>query len=123
MFACTFKRFPNVQVILGHMGETLPYLLWRFDSQWQCWLGETLPTDELPSTIIKRHFAVTTSGVCDPGALADAIGAMGEDRVMFSVDYPYEDTAIAARFIETAPLSSQARDKICHGNAERILKL
>lgn len=123
VFAGTFTRFPNLQVILGHMGETLPYLLWRFDSRWECWLGETLQTDQLPSSIIKRHFAITTSGVCDPGALADAIGALGEDRVMFSVDYPYEDTATAARFIETAPLSPDVRAKVCHGNAERILKL
>lgn len=123
VFAGTFNRFPNVQVILGHLGETLPYLLWRFDSRWECWLGETLRTDQLPSAIIKRHFAITTSGVCDPGALAHAIGAMGEDRVMFSVDYPYEDTAIAVRFIETAPLSPQVREKVCYGNAQRILKL
>ncbi|MEP9354108.1 amidohydrolase family protein [Xanthobacter sp. KR7-65] len=123
VFAGTFKRFPNVRVILGHMGETLPYLLWRFDSRWQWWEGGPLPQDQLPSTIIKRHFAVTTSGVCDPHALAAALGAMGEDNVMFSVDYPYEDTAIAAAFIEAAPLSSAVRAKVCYGNAERILKL
>ncbi|WP_231711375.1 amidohydrolase family protein [Xanthobacter dioxanivorans] len=123
VFAGTFKRFPKARVILGHMGETLPYLLWRFDSRWACWLGETLPPDQLPSAIIRRHFAVTTSGVCDPGALAAAIGAMGEDNVMFSVDYPYEDTPTAAAFIETAPLPPGVREKVCHGNAERILKL
>jgi 2,3-dihydroxybenzoate decarboxylase len=58
-------------------------------------LGEDLQPDARPSAIIKRHFAITTSGVCDPGPLAEAIGALGEDNVMFSVDYPYEDSQIA----------------------------
>ena len=77
----------------------------------------------MPSAIIKRNFVITTSGVCDPGALADAIGAFGEDSVMFSVDYPYEDTQTAATFIEAAPISEEVRAKVCYGNAERILRL
>ena len=105
------------------MGETLPYLLWRFDSRWQEELGEDLPPEALPSAIIKRHFAVTTSGVCDPGALAAAIAALGEDSVMFSVDYPYEDTPTAAAFIDSAPISGAVRAKVCHGNAARLLRL
>lgn len=123
VFGGTFTRFPGLKILLGHMGETLPYLLWRFDSRWQCTLGETLPPDQLPSAIIRRHFAITTSGVCDPHALTDAIAAMGEDAVMFSVDYPYEDTPTAAAFIEAAPLEARVRAKVCHANAERILKL
>ncbi|ABS67298.1 amidohydrolase 2 [Xanthobacter versatilis] len=123
VFGGTFTRFPTLKVILGHMGETLPSLLWRFDSRWQCALGETLPPEQLPSAIIRRHFAITTSGVCDPTALAAAIAALGEDAVMFSVDYPYEDTSAAAAFIEAAPLDPAVRAKVCHANAERILKL
>ena len=49
--------------------------------------------------------------------------ALGEERVLFSVDYPYEDCSVAAEFIETAPISETARGKICHGNAERLLRL
>jgi 2,3-dihydroxybenzoate decarboxylase len=123
VFAGTFKRFPKLKIILGHMGETLPYLLWRFDSRWPLELGEDLPRDALPSATIKRHFVITTSGVCDPNSLADAIAALGEDSVMFSVDYPYEDTQTAAAFIESAPISEAVRAKVCHGNAERILRL
>jgi 2,3-dihydroxybenzoate decarboxylase len=123
VFGGTFTRFPRLKIILGHMGETLPFLLWRFDSRWECQLGETVPPESLPSTIIKRHFAITTAGVCDPAPLADAIAALGEDSVMFSVDYPYEDTQTAANFIETAPLSEAVRAKVCHGNAQRILRL
>ena len=123
VFAGTFKRFPKLKIILGHVGETLPYLLWRFDSRWQLELGEDLPRDALPSAIIKRHFVITTSGVCDPNPLAGAIAALGEDSVMFSVDYPYEDTQTAAAFIESAPISEAVRAKVCHGTAERILRL
>jgi 2,3-dihydroxybenzoate decarboxylase len=123
VFGGTFKRFPKLKIILGHMGETLPFLLWRFDSRWQCELGQELPPDELPSAIIRRNFTITTSGVCDPRPLADAIGALGEDNVMFSVDYPYEDTQTAATFIESAPISEVVRAKVCHGNAERVLQL
>jgi 2,3-dihydroxybenzoate decarboxylase len=123
VFGGTFRRFPKLKVILGHMGETLPFFLWRFDSRWELALGQQLPPDELPSAIIRRNIAITTSGVCANAPLTDAITALGEDNVMFSVDYPYEDTPIAATFIDTAPLSEAVRAKVCHGNAERILKL
>jgi 2,3-dihydroxybenzoate decarboxylase len=123
VFGGTFTRFPKLKIILGHMGETLPFLLWRFDSRWQCELGEELPPDALPSAIIRRHFAITTAGVCAPAPLAEAIASLGDDSVMFSVDYPYEDTQAAAAFIESAPISEAVRAKVCHGNAERILQL
>lgn len=123
VFGGTLTRFPKVRIILGHMGETLPFLLWRLDSRRQFDLGETLPPEALPSAIIRRSIKVTTSGVCDPGALAATIQALGEDNVMFSVDYPYEDPDIAAGFIDTAPLSEEVRAKVCHGNAERLLGL
>jgi 2,3-dihydroxybenzoate decarboxylase len=123
IFSGTFMRFPKIRVILGHMGETLPYFLSRFDSRWQFFLGEKRPKEELPSIIFLRHFYITTSGVCDPAALHHAISVMGEDRVMFSVDYPFEDSQTAAHFIDTAPLNEQLRAKICHENARRILKL
>lgn len=123
VFGGTFTRFPTVKVILGHMGETLPYLLWRLDSRRACDLGVDLREEEKPSFLIRRNIAITTSGVCDPSALTDAIAALGEDNVMFSVDYPYEDSTVAAAFIEAAPLTETVRGKVCAGNAARLLKL
>ncbi len=123
VFAGTFKRFPRLKIILGHMGETLPHLLWRLDSRWEMELGEKLPRDDLPSAIIRRNIMITTSGVCDSNALVGALAALGEDSVMFSVDYPYEDSTTAGAFIESAPVSETVRAKVCHGNAERILRL
>jgi 2,3-dihydroxybenzoate decarboxylase len=123
VFSGLFKRFPRLKVILGHMGETLPYLLWRLDSRFDLQVGKPLPPEEQPSAIIKRHFAITTSGVFDPGPLSYAIGAMGEDSVLFSVDYPYEDSKVAADFIDSAPLGDVVRTKVCSGNASRLLRL
>ncbi|MOA05129.1 Amidohydrolase [compost metagenome] len=61
--------------------------------------------------------------MCSHAALTGAIGEMGAESVLFSVDYPYESTATAAEFIETAPLDEATRALVCHGNAARILKL
>ena len=123
VFSGLFKRFPRLKVILGHMGETLPYLLWRLDSRYRLQVGQAIPPEEQPSAIIKRHFVITTSGVFDPGPLSFAISAMGEDNVMFSVDYPYEESKVAADFIDSAPLGDAVRVKICRSNASRILRL
>ena len=122
VFGGVFDRFPGARLILGHMGETLPYLLWRFDSRWQIAKhGRTL--NRRPSEYIKDNIAVTTSGVCSNEPLLCALAALGEDRVMFSVDYPFEATAEAVAFIARAPVSEGVRAKVCHGNAERLLRL
>jgi 2,3-dihydroxybenzoate decarboxylase len=123
IFAGTFKRFPRLKVILGHMGETLPYLLWRIDDRYALQTGRPLAPDERPSFFFRRNFVITTSGVCDPNPLADALAALGDDNVLFSVDYPYQDSQQAGDFIEGAPLSDAVRAKICSGNAKRVLHL
>jgi 2,3-dihydroxybenzoate decarboxylase len=123
VFSGVFERYPKARVILGHMGETLPISLWRFDSRWPVSQHglQTLP--EPPSFYIKRNIAITTSGVCSHSALRCALDSMGEDNVMFSVDYPFEETEIASSFIESAPVSEAQRQKVASGNAERILHL
>ena len=122
VFGGVFDSFPGVTLILGHMGETLPYLLWRLDSRSRFQVQAGQPT-RLPSEVIKKNIVITTSGVCADSALLCALSALGEDSVLFSVDYPFEDGEVAAQFIESAPISESTRVKICHGNAERILRL
>ncbi len=117
-----FDRFPDLNIILGHMGEALPYLLWRIDSRFKIYR----PKVELarpPSEYIRRNFFATTAGTCQAEALICAMQALGADRIMFSVDYPLEDGAQAARFIEAAPISEQEREMICFRNAARLLRL
>jgi 2,3-dihydroxybenzoate decarboxylase len=117
-----FDRFPRLSVILGHLGEVLPYALWRIDSRFKVYRPRT-ELRQLPSCYIRRNFLVTTAGACQAEALLCAVNALGADRVMFSVDYPLEDSMEAARFIEAAPVSEQDRELICWRNAARLLRL
>jgi 2,3-dihydroxybenzoate decarboxylase len=122
LFGGVFDRFPGVTVILGHMGEFLPFQRWRFDSRFAVYpFGITLK--RAPSEYIGTNIVITTSGVCSGPTLAAAIGEMGAQAVMFSVDYPYESSAIAATFIEEAPIDEATRALVCHGNAERLFGL
>ncbi|MBW3129803.1 amidohydrolase family protein [Hymenobacter profundi] len=122
VFGGVFERFPKVQLILGHMGETLPYLLWRLDSRARL-AGLPQGLTKLPSEYIKSNIVVTTTGVCADESLQCALAALGEDNVLFSVDYPFEESETASRWIEQAPLSDEVRAKVCHQNAARVLGL
>lgn len=123
VFAGVFERYPKAKLILGHMGETLPISLWRFDSRWPISHRNELSLPKAPSYYIKNNIAITTSGVCDDTALRCAMEAMGEDNVLFSIDYPFEKTDVAAQFIEKAAITESQRNKIAYGNATRILHL
>ena len=115
-----FDRFPSVTLVLGHLGETLPYLLWRFDSRARIY---GLKLKKRPSEYIREHIRVTTSGMFSAEPLECAIRALGAGRVMFSVDYPYESAAEAGEFIERVPLDDRTRVEICFDNAKRVLGL
>lgn len=122
LFGGVFDRFPNLKIILGHMGEGLPYQRWRFDSRFAVY-SYGLKLARAPSEYIGSNILVTTSGVCSHPALLGAIGEVGPDAVMFSVDYPYESSTVAADFIDNAPLESSVKQQICYGNAQRLFKL
>jgi len=79
-----FDRYPRLRIILGHMGETLPYMFWRTQTNRKL----KMP----PSSYLKSNFSVTTSGQFSDVPLACAISELGEDNVMFSIDYPYKDS-------------------------------
>jgi 2,3-dihydroxybenzoate decarboxylase len=117
-----FDRCPKLNIILGHMGEALPYLLWRIDSRFKIYRPK-VELKRLPSEYIRRNFFATTAGTCQAEALTCAMQALGADRIMFSVDYPLEDSAEAARFIEAAPISEREREMVCWRNAQRLLQL
>lgn len=123
IFAGTFDRFPKAKLVLGHMGETLPFQLWRLDSRWKiCNAGDK--TLELPpSDYLKRNLWVTTSGVCSDEPLKCTLAALGEDRVLFSADYPFEQLKLAVDWIEAADISDTTRQKVCSTNAQTLLGL
>lgn len=72
---------------------------------------------------LKRNLWVTTSGQCDDVPLIAALSALGEDRVLFSVDYPYEDSAVAGRFLDNAAIDDRVREKVARSNAVALMQL
>ena len=122
LFGGVFDRYPAARVILGHMGEGLPFQLWRFDSRWKI-ANRVRELNKQPSEYFGTNILVTTSGVASLAPMLCAVSALGEENVMFSIDYPFEDSAIACDFIDHAAISEDLRAKLCHGNAVKKLKL
>jgi len=122
LFSGLFDRLPELTIILGHMGETLPFYLWRIDTRYAA-ANNPAGLKKKPSDYFRSNLVITTTGVCDDAALQCSIAEMGEDRVLFSVDYPYEDAQQAAKWIEGTPLTDAQRAKICYKNAEQVLRL
>jgi len=120
VFGGLFDRFPRARLVLGHLGETLPFLLWRFDSRAKLY-GVKLA--KRPSEYIRENFAVTTSGMCSAEPLDCTIAALGRARVMFAADYPFESAQEAGEFLDHAPLAEPVRQDIAFDNAARYLGL
>jgi 5-carboxyvanillate decarboxylase len=128
MLSGALDRFPRLKIVIGHMGEAVPFWLWRLD-----FMGAPgsprysstplRPNKRKPSEYVRDNFAITTSGVEDPLALRYCIDKIGEDRIMWAIDHPYQPTTPAVSFIETAPITEEQREKIAHGNAERIFRI
>lgn len=123
VFGGVFDRFPKARLLLGHMGETLPYQLWRFDSRWLISNRQGRRLEHAPSDYFHRNIWCTTAGVSSDEPLRCALDALGADRVMFSIDYPYESTEEAGEWIEAAPLSEEEKAKVCYQNAKDLLRL
>lgn len=114
-----FDRHPAASVILGHMGETLPFFAWRIQRAFEYNPLGKKPLKRLQDYLCE-NFWVTTSGNFSDQALITAILTVGADRILFASDYPYEMATDAARWIETAPISENDRRKICYGNATAL---
>jgi predicted TIM-barrel fold metal-dependent hydrolase len=126
ILAGVFDRFPALQLLVGHMGEVLPFMMARISDT----LGGRLaldPAKTLTELSIEEYFLrnlhITTSGLFTDPPLRCAIDTFGADRVLFAVDHPFSDGGEARRFIDQAPISDEDRAKITHGNAERLLGL
>ncbi len=122
MFGGVFDRFPDVAIILGHMGETLPIQPWRLDSRYAI-SNQKHAIERKPSEYIRRNLYLTTSGVCSDSALRCALDAVGQDKVMFSIDYPFESTQVASEWIDKADISDAERAGVAYQNATRLLRI
>jgi len=120
VFGGLFDRFPRAKVMLGHLGETLPYLLWRFDSRAKLY-GVKLAKP--PSAYIKENFFVTTSGMCSAEPLNCSIAALGHEHVMFAADHPFETAREAGEFLDHVALGENIRQDIAYNNAAKHLGL
>ncbi|MGV0811046.1 amidohydrolase family protein [Mycolicibacterium boenickei] len=122
VYAGIFDRHPGARLILGHLGEFLPFQRSRLDSRYRTLKADT-PLHRKPSEYFGSNIVITTSGVLAPEAIEAAVLAIGADSVMFSIDYPYEDTAEAVAAVAGTNLPEETKQKIAHENARRILRL
>jgi predicted TIM-barrel fold metal-dependent hydrolase len=118
-----FDDYPKLRMILGHLGEGLPCTIWRIDNR----VARTLtarPKAKLPiGHYLRENFHITTSGNFRTQTLTEVMLEVGADRVLYSVDYPFEDTAVAAEWFDHAAISESDRFKIGSGNARRLFRL
>jgi len=120
-----FDKYPKLKIILGHLGEALPFWLHRIDSGWLRPLspGELGPKcKKKPSEYLKTNFIVTTSGMFFEPAFLCVYMALGADNISFAVDYPYADNRSAVQFIRAVPICDNDKQKICHLNAEKLFR-
>jgi len=125
MAAGVFDRFPRLKICIGHMGEAVHFWIWRItymNSRAQV-IGRAPKTQLTMEEYFQRNFVITTSGVEDPLALEYSIRKIGADNVMWAIDYPYQPSAPAIAFMDSAPISEEDRAKIYHKNAERIFHI
>jgi 5-carboxyvanillate decarboxylase len=121
----TFARYPRLKIILGHMGEGIPFWLQRIDNRYllQVKIGAVTKLPRLPSEYFLDNFVITTAGVTSMPALRLSLDVLGAERILFAADFPYEDDAEAVRFLDGATLTPNERELIAHANAERLFGL
>ena len=118
----TFDQFPKLRIILGHLGESIPYNLHRIGNRLAAY-AKAKPLKKPVEDYFRENMAVTTSGNFSVPSLMCAINTIGIDNVMFSVDWPNESNKVAVDFLKHLPVGQPDLEKIAHKNAERILKL
>jgi 2,3-dihydroxybenzoate decarboxylase len=117
-----FDRHPRLTLILGHLGEGLPYNAWRIDHRLRK-MPQGIPARRTITEYLRSNVFLTTSGNFRTPTLVDAIAEVGADRVLFSVDYPFEETADAVEWFDNAQISEPDRLAIGCENAARLFKL
>ncbi|HEX4226910.1 MAG TPA: amidohydrolase family protein [Pseudonocardiaceae bacterium] len=122
VYGGVFDRHPQANLIIGHLGETLPYFAGRIQRAFEYNPYSWRPRKRLQD-YLSDNIWLTTSGNFNDQALITALLTVGADHIMFASDYPYDMATDAARWIESAPISENDRRKICHGNAAALFGL
>jgi 2,3-dihydroxybenzoate decarboxylase len=122
VFAGVFDAYPRLKIILGHLGEGLPFAMHRLnDHTWRAAARRGLA--KTPLQYLKDNLLVTTSGNWYEPAFLCTLLALGADNILFAVDWPYEPNTAGMEFLKKLSISDADREKIAHGNAERILRM
>ena len=119
-----FDRHPKLKIVLGHMGEGLPYSIWRVDNR-NAWveMPKGYPAKRPLGDYFRENFWLTTSGNFRTQSLIDAILEVGADRILFSTDWPFENVDHAANWFDSASVSENDRRKIGRTNAMALFNL
>jgi predicted TIM-barrel fold metal-dependent hydrolase len=115
-----FDRFPSLKIIVGHMGENLPFSIARAEMV----LGRgAADLKRSVGEYFHENFYLTTSGYFTTPPFQCMQQVVGIDRIMFSVDYPFSSNIVGRKFLDSLPVTEQEKQKIAHGNAEKLLKI
>jgi 2,3-dihydroxybenzoate decarboxylase len=114
-----FDAYPRLKIILGHLGETLPFLVWRVDEA----LARPGHKQVKFREIFCGNFYITTSGFFSTPALMCCVAEMGIDHILFAVDWPFVANPPAVRWMQDVPLSDADKVKILSGNSQRLLRI
>ena len=128
IMAGVFDRFPKLRLIIGHMGEALPYWAYRLDYMHRATVGSqryasVKPILQQPSDYLKQNFYVTNSGVAWAPAVKFAQDFMGMDRVLYAMDYPYQHAVDEVGFMDQMQLSPEDKMRFFQTNAETLFKI
>jgi len=118
-----FDRYPDAQVVIGHMGEGLPFWMPRIDNRYQARLFGDATLQRLPSDYIRRNFHITTSGMNYYDQLRMSIDVLGLDHILYATDYPFEKQAETIAAVEAMPLSPEEKKAFFEDNAVRVFNL
>jgi 5-carboxyvanillate decarboxylase len=125
IIAGVFDRFPRLQIVLGHLGEGLPYWIYRMDYMYVNYLrpvaGRRL--ELTPGEYLRRNFLITTSGMNHEPPLALCRTELGSERIMWAIDYPYQRSRDAVSFLDSASLPEEERAAIYADNALRAFHI
>ena len=120
-----FDDYPRLQVVLGHLGELLPYNIWR-TSRWASTDGKNpmgVPAKRPFIDYLRSNFFVTTSGNFRTIAMRNAMAELGTERVLFSTDHPFESMREASDWFDACEIGENDREAIGYRNARRLFKL
>jgi len=123
-----FDRFPQLKVVIGHMGEALPFWLYRLDYMYRATLNSKRyahwkPNRKLPGEYLRENLYITTSGMAWEPAILFSQQVLGVDRVLYAMDYPYQCVESEVATHDNLPISAADKKRLFQTNAERVFKL